>query len=61
MKKCIKCEIIKDNQFFYKDKSRSDGYRSKCKSCEKISKKLNNKVSDKKHAIISEKNVQIVI
>jgi hypothetical protein len=54
MKKCNKCEVIKDNQFFYKDKSHSDGYRSRCKSCEKKSKNLLklNKVSDKNHNAI---------
>jgi len=32
-KECIKCNSIKNIKEFYKGKSYSDGYRSKCKNC----------------------------
>lgn len=32
-KKCYKCKELKNLSEFYKDKSRSDGYRYECKSC----------------------------
>lgn len=35
MKICTSCKIVKEFIYFYKNKSQSDGYRSKCKSCEK--------------------------
>lgn len=34
-KQCSKCKIIKDINEFYKSKSRKDGIRDQCKSCEK--------------------------
>ena len=33
-KVCKKCKIEKDISYFYKDKSKADGHRNSCKSCE---------------------------
>ena len=38
MKKCNKCKIVSDN--FYKDKKSKDGFRSTCKVCDSITKKI---------------------
>lgn len=35
-KECVKCKQIKDFTKFGKDKSRSDGYSSRCRECRKI-------------------------
>ncbi len=32
---CYKCKVEKDTCEFYKDKTRNDGYESKCKQCKK--------------------------
>lgn len=40
MKKCIKCQIIKNEEEFHKLKFSSDGYRSVCKECRKKDSKL---------------------
>ena len=39
MKQCTKCSIIKDIQFFQKEKK---GYRSQCKQCRCLQKKEDN-------------------
>jgi hypothetical protein len=36
MKKCYKCNIIKENNEFNKDKTRPDGLQSKCRSCDRL-------------------------
>lgn len=36
MKKCTICKLKKDLLEFYKDRSRSDGLNTKCKTCAKI-------------------------
>lgn len=41
MKKCFKCNVVKDFSEFYKHKGMSDGYLSKCKSCTKADVKNN--------------------
>jgi len=33
MKKCNRCEIIKDNSDFYKDSYKKDGFKTICKEC----------------------------
>lgn len=38
MKKCNKCQNIKEYQYYFKDKSKKDGYHTICKDCTKISK-----------------------
>ena len=38
MKECGKCKIISEN--FYKDKRSKDGFRSTCKVCDSITKKM---------------------
>jgi len=56
MKKCTKCNTIKDIQFFSKEKK---GYRSQCKECRNLQKKLriekNAKEIDKDVVILNEK------
>jgi len=37
MKTCNKCGVEKPYTEFFKDKSRSDGFQTKCKQCDKIS------------------------
>jgi hypothetical protein len=39
MKKCYKCQKIKDFPFFYKNSCKKDGYTSICKGCKKIEDK----------------------
>jgi hypothetical protein len=36
MKRCTKCNEEKPLTDYYKDKSKSDGYRTECKSCKKM-------------------------
>lgn len=40
MKTCSKCKIEKELTEFYKDKTKSDGFRKTCKSCKKESNNL---------------------
>lgn len=40
MKICFKCKCEKDLSEFSKDKTKKDGYNSKCKECGKIYEKL---------------------
>lgn len=41
MKVCTKCHIEKDLSKFYADKSKSDGHKPRCKSCENEYARLN--------------------
>ena len=34
LKKCVKCDIVKELSEFYKDKSSSDGFDNRCRVCE---------------------------
>jgi len=50
MKKCYKCNDLKELSEFNKDKSRSDGYGSLCRKCNRLKDKLrweNNKESER--------------
>jgi len=59
-KKCSKCDIVKDFREFYKDKSRKDGYRNRCKICHSESKKLkDSKVEYKPKPKVQEKVVVV--
>ncbi len=40
LKRCNRCHIIKELDEFYSDRSRSDGFSSKCKNCEYECRKL---------------------
>lgn len=46
-KTCTKCNISKPLHFFSKDKKKSDGLCSHCKSCQNIDKKRNNEARKK--------------
>jgi len=50
-KKCNKCNIIKDIEYFYKRDSSKDGYRNECKSCLSKRKKERYKINKKEIAI----------
>ena len=43
MKRCSKCKEEKDFSEFFKDKYTYSGYKSSCKSCEKVKWSINNK------------------
>ena len=59
-KKCSKCDIVKDFREFYKDKSRKDGYRNRCKICHSESKKVkDSKVEYKPKPKVQEKVVVV--
>ena len=54
MKKCLECKNDKELKYFYKDKSRKDGYTFKCKECIKSQSNtyyLENKESHKNRCI----------
>ena len=36
MKKCSKCQILKDFSFFNKDKNKKDGHCNNCRDCSKV-------------------------
>jgi hypothetical protein len=48
MKVCTKCKVEKEFIYFYKNKSKKNGYQSKCKECEK-EYRINNKEYNKKY------------
>lgn len=60
MKKCKKCEIEKDYEFFFRDKTKKDGYMNSCKDCKK-KYELENKhlISENKKIYYSENKDKI--
>ena len=50
MKRCRRCNALKNNEDFYQDKEKSDGLRSHCKSCFR-EYYINNKENIKKYYI----------
>lgn len=40
MKRCVRCNIVKDYTEFYSDKSRKDGKTNRCIECDRIKKKV---------------------
>ena len=62
MKKCNKCDLEKDYDLFYKDKTKKDGYMNYCKSCKKIYEDENKeKILQSKKIYYSENKDSIVI
>lgn len=59
MKRCCKCNELKDESEFYKDKSRSDGLTSRCRTCKYIKSDSNWEMEKKlrKLAIECGKNI----
>jgi hypothetical protein len=35
MKNCVRCNLTKDENEFYKDSSRKDGFSNRCKECDR--------------------------
>lgn len=58
MKKCNKCNIIKDYDFFSKSKSYKDGYSTTCKSCVAENSKKWHKENKERHNALTKKNYQ---
>jgi len=57
MKKCVRCELLKEESEFYKDGSRKDGLSNRCKECDK---KQHRKHADE-HPEYKEKQLQRII
>lgn len=56
MKKCCKCKIEKPFEEFNKDKSKKDGHRNSCKSCDKKYREENKEKTSKKKKLYREEN-----
>ena len=53
MKKCIKCGILKDYKFFWRDTSKKDNYRSNCKQCyPRVHKKFPLRLKNKRNVVL---------
>ena len=52
---CNKCNVVKDIEMFYKDKSIKSGYRNKCKECMYLENKDCIKTSIKKYKCVENK------
>jgi hypothetical protein len=56
MKQCPECSLKKPISEFYKDKYRPDGFRNRCKACEKIRSKKWSTYNPHKRKIINLRN-----
>jgi len=61
MKKCNKCNLEKDYDLFYKDKTKKDGYMNYCKSCKKIYESENKEKIKQSKKIYYSENKEIII
>lgn len=55
-KKCLKCNEVKEINYFSKDKSSKDGYLTQCKCCRKKYYKLNKNLYDRTEYMKKYKN-----